>query len=140
MVPLRLERCVDPGPAQSLSPEAVNFINHLRFISMGCRSKRSTSLFEACALLHVEKSASREAYADALMRCLDEALGKRTRLFAPGTTELSFDESWLVRLGLASAMKDEGSVDFLLRSRVGREHRRLVRYLVAQISKCFSLI
>ncbi len=135
MVPLRLERCVDPVPVQELSPEAASFINHLRFISMGCRSKRSTNLFEACALLHVEKSASREAFADALMRCLDEALGKRTLLYAPGTTELSFDEKWLVRLGQASAMNDESSVDFLLRSRVGRDHQRLIRYLVAQISK-----
>lgn len=140
MVPVRLERCADPVPVRKLSPAAMNFLNHLRFVSMQCRSKRCTNLFEACALLHADKSQSREAYADALMRCLDEALGKRPLLYAPGTMEISFDENWLVQLGQASMTKDEASVDFLLRSRVRHEHRRLVRFLVTQISKCFCLV
>ncbi|MEP4961547.1 MAG: hypothetical protein ABJQ70_00810 [Roseobacter sp.] len=107
---------------------------------MSCRSKPKTDLFEACALLHVQRSKSRDAYAEALMRCLGQALGARARLFAPGTTELTFDERWLVEVGSANMRGDDASLNFLLRSRVAHEHRRLVGFLIARISECFSLI
>lgn len=139
MTPLRLERQSTPAPVQPIGTGALAFLNHLRFVAMACRSKPRTDLFEACALLHVSPATAQESHADALMRCLNEALGKPTRLHAPGTTELSFDESWLVQLGQAAAIGDEPSLAFLLRSRVAREHRRLVRFLVGRIAESFSL-
>ncbi|WP_254685014.1 hypothetical protein [Tateyamaria omphalii] len=123
-----------------VSDGALGFLNHLRFVSMTCRAKRRADLFEACALLHATRSASQEAHAEALMRCLAQALGKQPRLYAPGTVEMTFDESWLLRLGQAIAVGDEGSVAFLLKSRVLPEHRRLVRFLVGRISEFFALI
>lgn len=140
MVPLRLETSVNRVPEPELSAEALGYLNHLRFTAMGCRSKRRTDLFEACALLQVNRSASRAAHSEALVRCLNEALNKQTRLFAPGTSEMTFDERWLLELGRAIGRGDEPSVQFLLHSRVPKEHRRLVRFLVGQISECFSLI
>jgi len=110
-------------------------LHHLRFVAMACRAKPKTSLFEACALLHVTHSAERDAYADALMRCLSEALGRPTKLFAPGTHEITFDEKWLMQLSQALATQDEASSKFLLNSRVSVENRRLVRFLMAQISQ-----
>ncbi|MEL6808343.1 MAG: hypothetical protein AAFO97_11225 [Pseudomonadota bacterium] len=74
------------------------------------------------------------------MRCLAEALAKQPRLLAPGTIEMSFDENWLVQLAEAIAQEDDGSIAFLLNSRVLPEHRRLVRFLVGRISECFSLL
>lgn len=140
MVPLRLELVVQRHPVTPVSAEAFAFLNHLRFVSMSCRSKPRADLFKACALLHATRCASREAHAEALMRCLNEALGKSARLFAPGTIEMSFDETWLVQLGQAIARQDEASVAFLLKSRVLPEHRRLIRFLVGRISEFFSLI
>ena len=137
MMPLPLETNTTCVPAQEPSQEAHMFLNYLRFVSMGCRAKRKTSLFEACALLHADRNAEAEAYAEALMRCIGEALGKPAKLYSVGTTELTFDESWLTQLGLASARRDEASLQFLLKSRVGREHRRLIRYLVTRTSDCF---
>lgn len=137
---LRLEHVVDDTPARHLSAEQLGFLNYLRFISMRCRAKPRADLFEACALLHVSQSACQEAYAEALMRCLNEALCKSARLCAPGTSELSFDEAWLVQLGCASARQDEASLRFLLSSRVAHENRRLIRFLVARVSECFNLI
>lgn len=139
MVPLRLETGAEYVPDQELSDEAFGYLNHLRFTAMGCRSKRRTALFEACALLQVDRSACRDAHAEALMRCLNEALNKHALLYAPGTTEITFDERWLVELGRAIGREDDPSIQFLLKSRVPNEHRRLVRYLVGQISECFSL-
>lgn len=120
-------------------PEAWAFLNHLRFVAMACRVKPRTDLFEACALLKVERSASRDAHAEALMRCLSEAFGKPARLYAPGTTEQTFDEQWLMRLGMACGQGDEDSAHFLLNSRVAFENRRLVRFLIGRIAECFSL-
>ena len=99
-----------------------------------------TQLFEACALLHASGSQTVEAHAEALMRCLNEALGKRAKLHAPGVSEISFDERWLIQLGTATARGDELSLRFLLRSRVAHEHRRLVTYLIRQVSGAFELI
>ena len=137
MVPLRLDIRAEIAP-RTLSPAAMAFLNHLRFVAMGCRTKPRTQLFEACALLQVTRTASREAHAEALMRCLTEALGKPARLHAPGTIELTFDERWLVQLGAACMQDDDSSIRFLLNSRLARENRRFVRFLVSRIAECFS--
>ena len=126
-------------PQEAFSPEAFAFLNHLRFVSMECRTKPRTDLFEACALLQVERAASRDAHAEALMRCLTEAFGKPARLYAPGTQDLTFDEQWLMRLGLSYAANDRDSQSFLLGSRVSAENRRLVGFLVGRIAEHFSL-
>lgn len=139
MVALRNEHWAVTLPKPVLAPEALGFLNHLRFVSMTCRAKPRTDLFYACALLHGSQGDARTDHADALMRCLNEALGKPARLHAPGVAEMTFDESWLVQMGLASVRGDDASLSFLLASRVAHEHRRLVRFLIAQISKNFSL-
>ena len=139
MVPLKLNTLVDSPRHTGLSAADLAFLNHLRFVAMSCRVKPRTNLFQVCALLQVERIASCEAHADALMRCLREALGQPARLHAPGSHELTFDEMWLLELGRASARGDEGSTAFLLGRRVAAEHRRLVRFLVTRISEYFSL-
>ena len=128
----------DLGCPQMSNGEARPFLNHLRFVALRCRVMPRTTLFEACALLQIEKSARRTSHAESLMRCIDEALGRRVWLFAPGTLEITFDEAWLVQLACATARQDADSMDFLLRSRVAPEHRRLVRFLVSRITDCFS--
>ncbi|WP_415919281.1 hypothetical protein [Tateyamaria sp. SN6-1] len=123
----------------SLSAADKGYLNHLRFQSMSCRTKPRANLFEACALLQVSRDASREAHAEALMRCLSEALGQPARLHAPGSVELTFDEMWLLQLGRSLVQDDGASVSFLLERRVRREHQRLVRFLVGRIAECFAL-
>ena len=122
---------------QELPQESFAYLNYLRFIAMECRAKRRTNLFEACALLHGDHNTSLKSHAEALMRCLNEALGKSAALRAPGSSETTFDEQWLLQMVIAGAQKDEASMAFLLRSRVHREHRRLVRFLFTQIGAHF---
>ncbi|WP_282127091.1 hypothetical protein [Roseobacter litoralis] len=138
MLPLHSEKWANAAPEQKLEPDALGFLNYLRFVAMNCRAKPHTDLFEACALLHTEHDKTQQAHAEALMRCLNEALGKPARLYAPGVTEMTFDESWLLQLCLASARQDRASVYFLVQSRVAREHRRLITFLVHWITGRFS--
>ncbi|MEO0386941.1 MAG: hypothetical protein AAF281_05345 [Pseudomonadota bacterium] len=139
MVALRADDRTTALPTPTIGVGERALLNHLRFVAMGCRSKPRTDLFEACALLQVGRSDSLAAYGEALMRCLNQALGKASRLLAPGTEELTFDECWLVQLARAEASGDRASAAFLLNSRVGREHRRLVGFLMTRISECFEL-
>ena len=139
MVPLRLNSLAEPRPITPVSPQAFAYLNLLRAKAMECRTKPRADLFHACALLQVTRAASRDAHAEALVRCLDEALGKRARLHAPSTIEMTFDESWLIELGQAAVRDDNASLNFLLCSRILPEHRRLIRFLVGRISECFSL-
>ena len=127
------------GAQIEFSPHAQAFLNHLRFISMRCRVKPQTDLFEACALLKVNRSETLDAHAEALVRCLGEAFGKPPRLYAPGTSEFTFDEQWLMRLGIACVRDDEASQQFLLGSRVAFENRRFVHFLIGRIAEHFAL-
>jgi hypothetical protein len=135
MVPLSIPKHADTRAEPELGMQSMRFLNHLRMVSMACRSKPRTDLFEACALLHSERSASVDAYVDALMRCLSDTLGKPAKLFAPGTLEMTFDEHWLVQLGCACGRGDLASQRFLLGSRVDFEDRRLVRFLIGRIAE-----
>ena len=133
MLPLRFQAQTECASGQTEPQDALALLNLLRFTSMRCRAKPRTSLFEACALLHADRHAKKEAYAEALARCFSEALGQPARFLAPGTEETTFDENWLLQLALAEARWDNTSADFLLRSRVSHEHQRLVRFLVSHL-------
>lgn len=64
----------------------------------------------------------------ALLRALEcsEALG-RLKLYQPGATELSFDETWLLAALSVGRTGDMDSLTFLLNSRLNRSSRRRVR-------------
>ena len=132
-----LKRPAKSLPECRLDANALVFLRHLRSVFMTCRPMAKTSLFEACALLHGNPDVAQQAFAEALMRCLGEALSKKVHLYAPGAKETTFDENWLVGLGLAWSRGDEASFDFLINSRVRPENRRLMRYLVSQVAEQF---
>jgi len=112
----------------------LSFLNSLRIATVICRARLQTDRFEACALLHVSHSVSTRAHAEALVQCLSKALDKPARLLAPGTDELSFDEHWLLGLARAHTRGDDASVAFLLGRRVRPENRRLVAFLIGQLT------
>lgn len=140
MLPQRSKHGTAPEPAQTADFDTASFLNFLRFVALECRIKPRTDLFEACAMLQISRSLSLEAHAEALMRCLSEALGQHPIVRGPGTTETSFDEAWLVQLGAAFACDDQTSAMFLLRSRVVPEKRRLVGYLTRNVASFFPTV
>lgn len=144
MMPLRLPQVPDaelPRPNHAdHGPEEMNFLNHLRVMALSCRVKRKSDLFHACALISTDPQSSREAHAEALMRCLSQAMNRRPVMLRTGSTEVSFDEAWLIRLAKSLARKDTDSAAFLLGSRIDPAHRRNIRFLVGRISDCFALV
>lgn len=141
MVALRNREAIWDWPEAVPADDSANaFLNHLRFVALGCRAKAKTDLFEACALLSVNRTQSFKAHAEALMLCLNETLGKRAVWYRPGTAQRSFDEAWLLQLAAALAGGDEGSATFLLHSRIDRQHHRHIRFLLGRISEQFALI
>ncbi|WP_136637141.1 hypothetical protein [Pseudooceanicola onchidii] len=144
MMPLRLPHSPDADlPQVEAAPfgaEDMNFLNHLRMVALSCRVKPRSNIFEACALIATDPQSTRDAHVEALMRSLSEAMNRRPTLLRTGSTEVSFDEAWLIRLAKSLAHGDSDSAAFLLASRVVPAHRRNIRFLVGRISDCFALV
>lgn len=128
------------GPAgiADLDVEARQILNRLRILALGCRSAARTDLFEACALLSADPSVAETAHAEAFLKCLPQAIGRKVKLLRPGVEEVTFDEAWIMRLVGSASSKDDDSFGFLLRSRVAPQARRNLAYLVRSLSERFS--
>ena len=113
-----------------LDDDIFQFINSLRLVALQCRAASRADLHTACAALASDRDAAATAHADILIRCLDQALGRRPVLHRPGAETLSFDEAWLAQLAMAWRDGDDLSLQFLLRSRVRRSAQREVSFLV----------
>ena len=113
MVPLRLDQKRIAFPVEDVGGQANAFINYLRFAALGYRAKARADIFEACALLKTCPTENRAAHAEALMRCLGQALGKQAKVLSPGAAEYTFDELWLMQIAAASARDDDASISFL---------------------------
>lgn len=127
-----------PGPAVALSapdPVAPELLNELRRTARACRSAARTNLFEACAMLSLNRDTARAAYLETLVRCLPQAINRSPVFYRPDVLERSFDEAWLMRLHDSLARADEDSFEFLLRSRVSRSARRNMVFLLSRISE-----
>jgi hypothetical protein len=127
-----------PRPAALIPGEWRGVLNALRVVALECRVAARTDLFEACALIANKDNTARDAYAQALFKCLSQAVKTKPVFFQPGTVELSFDEAWLIRALMAAKQGDGDSVAFLIRSRVPKIHQRQISFLVKGISDQFS--
>ena len=134
IVPLNpAQRPTTDAQAPATKPDMV-WLNVVRLVAQRSRSKPRTDLFEPCAERHVGHARSRLAYAEALVRCLNPALGRLATFYRPGTEERSFDEAWLLAALHAVRRGDAVSLTFLLRRRLAKHDQRLIGFLIAQIS------
>ncbi|MEM9708098.1 MAG: hypothetical protein AAF871_04845 [Pseudomonadota bacterium] len=131
-------------PERAKSPEfgeaALPFLNRLRLKSLDCRAAARVDLFQACALLATDRETAWAAHAEALIKCLPEALGARPIFYRPGVRDISFDEAWLLRMATAASEDDDNSFEFLLRSRVAAPHRRNMGFLIKTVSEQITRI
>ncbi|MFS4583411.1 hypothetical protein [Phaeobacter sp. C3_T13_0] len=132
--PERLYTC----PA--FSEQDYSILNTLRLAAMGCRVAARTDLFEACALLFVDGEDAKRTYVDTFVKCLPEALMRRIKWLRPGTTEVSFDEAWVLRCLSRISADDHDSLGFLLRSQIEPGQRRYIGFLLGHISEQFPKI
>lgn len=110
----------------------------LRVLMRQCRAKARVEVFTACAFLQQNPSHLAQAYADALLRILAQALPSGFVVHAPQSAERSFDENWLMALMDSIRRGDQSSTDFLLRARLPHSVRRSVGWLAAQMQERLS--
>ena len=127
-----------PPPLLGLDESALGALNYVRLVALECRSAARVDLFQACAVLTQDKTVAHRAYAETLVKCLSQALGTKPVFYAPGVSEISFDEAWLVRLIQSSASGDLDSFVFLIRSRVPHIAQRNLAFLVHAMSDSFN--
>ncbi|WP_341365598.1 hypothetical protein [Yoonia sp. BS5-3] len=142
MTPLPLLEPIAPASpeVEDFDHDWSNVLNALRMIALECRVAAQTDLFEACALLSNRQQVAQDAHARALLKCLREAISNKPVFYRPGSREVSFDEAWLMRALTAANAGDDDSFTFLLRSRVPKQHQRLVAFLIRGISEQFSQV
>ena len=114
--------------------EARPVLNLLRLVSLQCRSKARSNLFEACAELAQDGPATEHAHAVALVGGLPFALSKEPVFYRPGLTKMSFDEAWVLCAIDAVQQADHDSLAFLMRSRVVPEHRAHIIFLLRGVA------
>lgn len=134
-MPAALRRAAGGDAPWDMTHDARPFLESLRGAAALARVKSHRDLFEACAVLSANKTAAKNAFADALLRCLPEATGRRPVFYAPGSAEVSFDEAWLLRLKAALSEGDTDSAEFLLRSRVQPFARQSCLFLIRGLSR-----
>jgi hypothetical protein len=122
------------------SPEAICFLNKLRWKSMACRTSAYVDIFEACRLLIQDDEAMADQFADALLRTMRQGLKKAPVFYAINTKEQSFDETWLLRALFRAKKKDYASVRFLVNSRIAQPYRRSMMFLIQSVSDQISQI
>ncbi|MGR3529394.1 MAG: hypothetical protein ACU0CQ_06565 [Sulfitobacter sp.] len=115
-------------------------LDHLRNAARDARSKRYVDLFGACAVLSGNRQIAAKAACEVLMRCLDQALGRRPVMFRTGESETSFDENWLLALARALKSGDTPSVTFLLHSQVPKSAHRNLVFLVRSVAESFDQV
>lgn len=123
-----------PHPEPGFSREARARLETLRFQARRCRSAAHLDLFRACAMLSADRVEAGEAHVDAFFRCFKEGVGQAPRLYKPGSADLSFDETWLLRLLTVAQSGDDASFAFLIAARVRKDKRRAMAFLLRNIA------
>lgn len=118
-------------PAEGVT--APSLLAHLRHVARVSRCKTYVDLFGACAALSGNRHVAAQAASEVLMRCLQQALGRRPVLYREGERETSFDEDWLLALARSLKAHDTASATFLLHSRVPKHARRNLVFLLRTV-------
>ncbi len=122
------------------TPRSISVINHLRMVALQCRALPQQNMVHACAMLALDGGEAMQAHARVLMRSLPQAMNKRPILRAPGNTDYSFDETWLMGLIEALERDDDDSFVFLIKSRIDPIAQRNMAFLIRAISDRFSQV
>jgi hypothetical protein len=128
---------LQPSPARQITAAQRGALNHLRMAAMGCRVAARVDLFEACAFLSLDGEDAKRTFVETFVKCLPDAVHKKTTWFMPGVVEISFDEAWVIRCLSCIQTHDTGSLNFLLKSRVAAPDRRCIGFLLGRISEQF---
>lgn len=126
-------------PREPVFDHDLGTLDVLRRQAAGARHRPRLDPFRACDCLVADPLAEDRAFAQALLRTLPEAFGRRPVFHRPDAAGLSFDERWLLRAIDRVRVGDRSSLAFLVRSRVAAPYRGAVTFLIdglaAQLAK-----
>ena len=114
---------------------AKSLINRLRFHATECRSAARLDIFEACKLFDPRKPLSECEQLDIFVRTLGQATCKSIMWYKPGCEVYSFDEKWVMAIFRVYKNDDFMSYDFMVRSRISTQKRKIFSLMVANLSQ-----
>ena len=112
-----------------------SLINRLRFHATECRSAARLDIFEACKLFDPHKSISEVELLDIFVRTLGQATCGSIIWYKPGCDVYSFDEKWIMAIFRVYKNDDFMSYDFMIRSRISLQKRKIFSLMVANLSQ-----
>ena len=124
------------SPSQThahLTNFAKSLINRLRFHATECRSAARLDIFEACKLLDPQKPPKEAEQLNIFVRTLGQATCNSTVWYKPGCDVYSFDEKWIMAVFEVYLNDDFISYNFLIRSRISMEKRKIFSLMVTNI-------
>ena len=130
--PLELQQSHDGATVTNLTK---SLINRLRFHATECRSAARLDIFEACKLFDPQKPISEVELLDIFVRTLGQATCKSIIWYKPGCDVYSFDEKWVMAIFRVYKNGDFVSYDFMVRSRISIQKRKIFSLMVANLSQ-----
>ena len=118
-----------------LSSDEIQLLEAVREHARQARSLPRIDMFKACELVQFDIELVTPEIINIFVRSLPQAFGRPTHFFPTGTSELTWDEKWLISLILAVSRADYDSVNFLIKTSVKPIHQQQCRSIVSHFWK-----
>lgn len=118
-----------------ISSNELQLLEAVREHARQARSMPKIDIFKACELVQFDIELVTPEILNIFVRSLPQAFGRPTHFFPTGTSELSWDEKWLISLILAVSRADYDSVHFLIKTSVKPIHQQQCRSIVSHFWK-----
>ena len=113
-------RCED----YKISSDEIELLEAVREQAKQARSLPKMDIFKACELVQLDIELLTPEILSIFVRSLPQAFGRSTHFFPAGTTELSWDEKWLISLVSAISRADYDSAHFLIKTCIKPSHQK----------------
>ena len=107
-----------------ITSDEFELLEAIREHAKQARSLPKIDVFKACELVQLDIELVTPELLSIFVRSLPQAFGRPTHFFSSGSSELSWDEKWLISLVSAISRADYDSVHFLIKTRIKPTHQK----------------
>ena len=118
-----------------ISSDEIQLLEAVREHARQARSLPRIDMFKACELVQFDIELVTPEILNIFVRSLPQAFGRPTHFFPTGTSELTWDEKWLISLISAVSRADYDSVHFLIKTSVKSVHQQQCKSIVSHFWK-----
>ena len=118
-----------------ISSDEIQLLEAVREHARQARSLPRIDMFKACELVQFDIELVTPEVLNIFVRSLPQAFGRPTHFFPTGTSELTWDEKWLISLISAVSRADYDSVHFLIKTSVKPVHQQQCKSIVSHFWK-----